>query len=67
MVLSENKEPLRSSDKGLIGDLLSELPNVINPYLPSVRLVRVAAKTGRDLDELYGLVREVFCVCDDLT
>ena len=67
MELSEVRESLRGGDEGLISDLLSELLNVIDSYLPSVRLVRVSAKTGEGLDKLYKLVHEVFCVCGDLT
>ena len=44
-----------------------ELVDVLEKYMPPMRLIPISAKTGRGFDELYDIIHEVFCVCGDLT
>jgi GTPase SAR1 family protein len=52
---------------GVMIDLTLGLSKVLPELLPAARLVKVSAKTGEGMQELYDIVHEVFCACGDLT
>lgn len=52
---------------GLTADLLLRLSKILPELLPASRLVKVSAKTGYGMRELYDILHEVFCTCGDLT
>jgi hypothetical protein len=61
------KERVVKESSGVIVDLTLGLSNVLPELLPAARLVKVSAKTGEGMQELYDIVHEVFCACGDLT
>jgi GTPase SAR1 family protein len=61
------KEQVVKESSGLIVDLTLGLSKVLPELLPAARLVRVSAKTGEGMRELFDIVHEVFCACGDLT
>ncbi len=65
--LEEIRKRVDHEETGVLRDLARDLLPVLEAYLPSTRLVRVSAKTGHGIDELYSLIHEAFCVCGDLT
>jgi hypothetical protein len=61
------KERVVKESSGVMIDLALGLSKVLPELLPAARLVRVSAKTGEGMPELYDIVHEVFCACGDLT
>jgi len=61
------KEGVIKESSGVIIDLTLALSKVLPELLPAARLVKVSAKTGEGMRELYDIVHEVFCACGDLT
>jgi GTPase SAR1 family protein len=61
------KERVVKESSGLMIDLTMELSNMLPELLPAARLVKLSAKTGEGMRELYDIVHEVFCACGDLT
>ena len=53
--------------QGVLKEVIPRLINSIMEYMPSVRLVKVSARTGEGLEELYQLIYETYCSCGDLT
>lgn len=53
--------------QGTLKEVIPRLIDIIIEYMPSVRLVKVSAKTGEGLEELYQLIYETYCSCGDLT
>lgn len=58
---------VRRSSEGTFSDLASGCLLVLRRLMQASRLVKVSAKTGYGLDQLYDLIHEVRCVCGDLT
>jgi hypothetical protein len=56
-----------SESSGVMIDLTLSLSKTLPELLPAARLVKVSAKTGEGMAELYDIVHEIFCVCGDLT
>lgn len=52
---------------GVMRDITLSLLNDVLEYLPSLRILRVSAKTGEGLDELFKYIHETTCICGDLT
>ncbi|MDI6884564.1 MAG: ATP/GTP-binding protein [Hadesarchaea archaeon] len=52
---------------GVMIDLTLRLSKALPELLPAARVVKVSAKTGEGMRELYDIVHEVFCACGDLT
>lgn len=61
------KERVVEESSGVIVDLTLGLSKVLPELLPAARLVKVSAKTGEGMQDLYDIVHEVFCACGDLT
>ncbi len=61
------KSELVSTSNGILGELSASLADIVEKYLQASRIVRISAKTGEGLDELFKLIHETFCVCGDLT
>ncbi len=61
------KERVVKESSGVIVDLTLGLSKVLPELLPAARLVKVSAKTGEGMQDLYDIVHEVFCACGDLT
>jgi GTPase SAR1 family protein len=61
------KEQVIGESSGVIVDLTLGLSKVLPELLPAARLVKVSAKTGEGMRELFDIVHEVFCACGDLT
>ncbi|HDJ84104.1 MAG TPA: GTPase [Desulfurococcaceae archaeon] len=53
--------------QGALKEVIPRLIDLMVEYMPSVRLVKVSAKTGEGLEELYQLIYETYCSCGDLT
>ncbi|MFX0096601.1 MAG: ATP/GTP-binding protein [Candidatus Hodarchaeota archaeon] len=58
---------IKSESEGLIKDLIFSILKAISSVKGSSRIVKVSAKTGEGLDELYSIIHEVFCACGDLS
>jgi GTPase SAR1 family protein len=61
------KERVAKESSGVMIDLMLKLSEALPKLLPAARLVKVSAKTGEGMPELYDIVHEVFCACGDLT
>ena len=61
------KDSVVKESSGAMIDLTLGLSKVLPELLPAARLVKVSAKTGEGMRELYDIVHEVFCACGDLT
>jgi hypothetical protein len=61
------KERVTKESSGVMIDLTLELSKVLPELLPAARLVKVSAKTGEGMQELYDIAHEIFCACGDLT
>jgi GTPase SAR1 family protein len=61
------KERVTKESSGVMLDLTLELSKVLPELLPAARLVKVSAKTGKGMQELYDITHEIFCACGDLT
>ena len=61
------KERVVKESSGVMIDLTLGLSKILPELLPAARLVKVSAKTGEGMQELYDIVHEVFCACGDLT
>jgi GTPase SAR1 family protein len=61
------KERVTEESSGVMIDLTLELSKVLPELLPAARLVKVSAKTGKGMQELYDITHEIFCACGDLT
>lgn len=53
--------------QGVLKEVIPRLIDLMVEYMPSIRLVKVSAKTGEGLEELYQLIYETYCSCGDLT
>jgi hypothetical protein len=61
------KERVAKESSGVMIDLTLGLSKVLPELLPAARLVKVSAKTGKGMQELYDITHEIFCACGDLT
>jgi Ni2+-binding GTPase involved in maturation of urease and hydrogenase len=61
------KERVTKESSGVMIDLTLGLSKVLPELLPAARLVKVSAKTGKGMQELYDITHEIFCACGDLT
>ncbi len=66
MELERIKDRL-TSVTGVMEDITSSLLNDVLEYLPSLRILKVSAKTGEGLDALFKYIHETACTCGDLT
>jgi len=58
---------IKQLGEGTFSDLASGCLLVLRRLMQASRLVKVSAKTGQGLDQLYDLIHEARCVCGDLT
>jgi GTPase SAR1 family protein len=61
------RERVMEESSGVIVDLTLGVSKVLPELLPAARLIKVSAKTGEGMRELFDIVHEVFCACGDLT
>lgn len=61
------KEQVIRESSGVMIDLTLALSKALPELLPAARLVKVSAKSGEGMAELYDIVHEIFCACGDLT
>lgn len=61
------KDRVVKESSGVMIDLTLSLSKTLPELLPAARLVKVSAKTGEGMAELYDIVHEIFCACGDLT
>jgi GTPase SAR1 family protein len=61
------KDRVINEGSGVMIDLTLSLSKMLPELLPAARLVKVSAKTGEGMAELYDIVHEIFCACGDLT
>jgi hypothetical protein len=61
------RDKIVEEQSGAIIDLALRYVDTIEILSSAVRLVKVSAKTGEGMDQLYDIVRESICVCGDLT
>lgn len=54
-------------EKGVISEFVSDLYHIMKSYSIPTRIIGISSKNGYGLDQLYGLIHEVFCTCGDLT
>ena len=60
-------ERVVKESSGVMIDLTLGLSKILPELLPAARLVKVSAKTGEGMQELYDIAYEIFCACGDLT
>jgi len=65
--LGKVRELVSKELQGALREVIPRLVDLMVEYMPSVRLVKVSAKTGEGLEELYQLIYETYCSCGDLT
>jgi hypothetical protein len=61
------KEQVVKESSGVMIDLTLGVSKVLPELLPAARLVKVSARTGEGMQDLYDIVHEIFCTCGDLT
>jgi len=61
------KDRVVRESSGVMIDLTLSLSKTLPELLPAARLVKVSAKTGEGMAELYDITHEIFCACGDLT
>lgn len=61
------KDKIVKEGSGVMIDLTLSLSKILPELLPAARLVKVSAKTGQGMGDLYDIVHEIFCACGDLT
>lgn len=61
------KDRVVKEGSGVMIDLTLSLSKTLPELLPAARLLRVSAKTGEGMADLYDIVHEIFCACGDLT
>jgi len=54
-------------NKGLYGEMLSNILNIIWQYAKATRVPRVSAKEFIGIEELHRIIHELTCACGDLT
>ena len=68
--LLTDRERLKSKveeEGGVLADLASEYLGAMRKVSKTIRLVKVSAKMGSGMGDLYDAVRETVCACGDLT
>lgn len=53
--------------KGMIADVYSRVPGILSKIVPPQRIPLISAVTRFGFDELLDILKEVRCVCGDLT
>jgi GTPase Era involved in 16S rRNA processing len=61
------KDRVVKEGSGVMIDFVLSLSKTLPELLPAARLVKVSAKTGEGMSDLYDIVHEIFCACGDLT
>jgi GTPase Era involved in 16S rRNA processing len=61
------KDRVVKEDSGLMIDLILSLSKSLPELSPAARLIKVSAKTGDGISDLYDILHEIFCACGDLT
>lgn len=56
-----------AEEAGVLAEFISSMHTVLREYSIPARVIGVSGKNKEGLDELYGFLKEVFCVCGDLT
>ena len=54
-------------EHGLIADLSMKFMELIKDLSKAMRIVKVSAKTGEGMQDLYNLISDALCECGDLT
>ena len=60
-------EEIAAEEQGLIADLSMNFIKFVGEFSKAMRVVKVSAKTGDGMAELYNLVNDALCECGDLT
>ncbi len=60
------EEEITREEAGLIIDLASRYIQLLNEFSKTMRIVKVSAKTGEGMNDLYTLIHEALCECGDL-
>jgi len=61
------REEIAREGAGAITDLAISFVEVLEKLSVAQRLVKVSAKTGEGMNELFGIIHESLCECGDLT
>ncbi|NAZ12383.1 MAG: hypothetical protein GU361_06675 [Desulfurococcales archaeon] len=64
--LAKIKEKL-DKEAGAVSELISNIYTVLKEYSIPTRIIGVSSEKEIGFDLMYGLLKEVFCVCGDLT
>lgn len=64
--LAKIKEKI-SYQQGALSELISNMYSVLKEYSIPTRIIGVSSEKESGFDLLFGLLKEVFCVCGDLT
>lgn len=58
---------IEAEERGLIADLSIKFLDLIKELSKAMRVIKVSAKTGMGMAELYNLINDALCECGDLT
>lgn len=67
--LMENFDKLRealTAEEGLVADLALKYVELLEELSKTMRVVKVSAKTGEGMPDLYDLIHESLCECGDM-
>ncbi len=53
--------------QGILAEVIEEIVNIMNNYGLARRIAKVSAIKRTGLNELYDLLHEIYCTCEDLT
>ncbi len=60
-------EEIAEEESGLIAGLSIKFVEFVGEFSKAMRIVKVSAKTGAGMPELYNLINDALCECGDLT
>lgn len=64
---SELARRIASEEHGLIADLSTKFMELVKEFSKAMRIVKISAKTGQGMQDLYNLISDALCECGDLT
>ncbi|MCS7125740.1 MAG: ATP/GTP-binding protein [Aigarchaeota archaeon] len=61
------KSDLVFGDSGIMVDLAMRYVEIVDEFSKNFRIVKVSAKTGYGMSDLYTMIHEAICECGDMT
>jgi len=56
-----------AQDSGVLGEMSSQLVNVLRAFVPPTRVVAISALKNRGMEDLFSIIHDAICTCGDMT